>query len=736
MNAVVRPIFSPDVEAMRAHVEHLFGGYLDGCHEGLIELAWTDSVSDESGRYRLKNARLFGTDKIEDLVQEAARLNATPMCNVYIGAALRHPNTAPFGRTNDKDAWALTCAYVDLDDPGTATSAKNVYGEDKPTMVIVTGREPHPRAQMWWRLEEPLTDKDQWPILLKGFAAKLSGDTTVTNPARVMRLAGTIAWPVKPGRTIELTSIAKLNKPGRNSYSADYLARSFPYAEPIKASPVKVEVERKHSLLSALAVKRGEFFRKVNDIALQDTGAWVPAIFGTDAQLQRGTGAWRISSKALGRDLEEDLSISPNGIVDFGVADLGDSRQGKRSAIDIVIEYGGAPGAKEASLYLCGLLSVNPSDLGWEDHSAKPFAQANNVELTAPLGKTKKIQTTDFMTLYTEEVVEEPDYIEPNFAGPGNFVLIAGPPKAQKSFLLQEMLVAAATGGSFLANTFTCPKPVRIFYLQAEMNRKLLRKRARELKMLSSEEKQLLRQNLIISERFHMILNDGGVKTAVETIKESFPVDPPDIIAVDPLANVFDQENESDNAQMMRFLTTRIESVRQEINPDACVVMVHHATKKSSEEMAKDPFVAIRGAGALRGYYDSAIVIFRTSEESKSRKLHFELRSGESPEPLTLELIGGRFKNVTETSSITKDAARLILKEINAAWLRNAPWSPHERSKVEGRYAAHNASTQFNVPEKAAKFLIEEWQRNGVIAFRDRVQGKRPSGLQVIGSID
>src|SRR5690606_19697712 len=31
------------------------------------------------------------------------------------------------------------------------------------------------------------------------------------------------------------------------------------------------------------------------------------------------------------------------------------------------------------------------------------------------------IQTVDFMTLMTEEVEEEPDYIEPGFAGPGNF---------------------------------------------------------------------------------------------------------------------------------------------------------------------------------------------------------------------------------------------------------------------------------------------------------------------------
>ena len=82
----------------------------------------------------------------DKLVEEAARLNSQPMCNVYIGAALRHPHTAPFGRAEDSDAYALTCGYVDLDDPGAATAAKDIYGPNKPTMVVVTGRAPHVRA--------------------------------------------------------------------------------------------------------------------------------------------------------------------------------------------------------------------------------------------------------------------------------------------------------------------------------------------------------------------------------------------------------------------------------------------------------------------------------------------------------------------------------------------------------------------------------------------------------------
>lgn len=228
MSASIHTLSKPNPEAMRAHVEHLFGGYLDGYHDGLIELSWTDIVPDQYGKYPLRNARLFKTDEIDAFLTEAARLNAQPMCNVYIGAALRKPETAPFGRAKDSDAFCLTAAYVDLDDEGAAIAAKEIYGKLKPTMVVVTGYAPHTRAQLWWRLDEPMTDPDQWSALIRGMTAALRGDSTVVNPSRVMRLAGSVAWPVKEGRQVEMTKIVPLKEPGQNVYSYSHLSAKFP----------------------------------------------------------------------------------------------------------------------------------------------------------------------------------------------------------------------------------------------------------------------------------------------------------------------------------------------------------------------------------------------------------------------------------------------------------------------------------------------------------------------------
>ncbi|WP_246674997.1 MULTISPECIES: DUF3987 domain-containing protein [unclassified Mesorhizobium] len=116
----------------------------------------------------------------------------------------------------------------------------------------------------------------------------------------------------------------------------------------------------------ALPAKSGssEFFSNVNTRALACLPLWVPIVLPA-ARFQASTGAFRVSSKDLNRDLEEDLSIAPDGIVDFGVHDMGDGRHGKRTAIDICIEYGGQRDAKEAAFWLCGKLGTTPENMGW-----------------------------------------------------------------------------------------------------------------------------------------------------------------------------------------------------------------------------------------------------------------------------------------------------------------------------------------------------------------------------------
>lgn len=113
-----------------------------------------------------------------------------------------------------------------------------------------------------------------------------------------------------------------------------------------------------------------DFFGRVNEAALAALGMWVPQLFPTAREYHDG---YRVAQIDLGRNLQEDLSIVGSGIVDFGVADQGDERAGKRTPIDLVLEHAtrvsddieGIPTSPyDAAIWLCECLDTPPEDLG------------------------------------------------------------------------------------------------------------------------------------------------------------------------------------------------------------------------------------------------------------------------------------------------------------------------------------------------------------------------------------
>src|SRR5262245_12372133 len=222
----IQPMFEPDAAQMRRHVGHLFEGWLDGCHEGRVELAWTDARDG-----KLRHALSFGTDELDELVELAVQENRHQGQNVYIGQALRQPDSAS-GRGKDDDFFALTAFYVDIDDDVTATASMNYRNRGcPPTGVVVTGRYPHVRAQMLWRLKSPVRDAAACRQQNFALAYALEGDVSVVNPSRVLRLGGSIAWPTKEGRVIERTEFLDFEDGRPKAYLPEQIARAFPPAQ-------------------------------------------------------------------------------------------------------------------------------------------------------------------------------------------------------------------------------------------------------------------------------------------------------------------------------------------------------------------------------------------------------------------------------------------------------------------------------------------------------------------------
>ena len=111
------------------------------------------------------------------------------------------------------------------------------------------------------------------------------------------------------------------------------------------------------------ATSEGEsFFKKVNALAINSLSSWVPALFPAARPYN---GGYRIASNDLRRNLQEDLSILPIGITDWGLHDQGDSQDGRRTSIDVVMEWDNKE-ATEAALWLCDRMGIAPKALGWK----------------------------------------------------------------------------------------------------------------------------------------------------------------------------------------------------------------------------------------------------------------------------------------------------------------------------------------------------------------------------------
>ena len=217
----LNPHLEPNRADMREHLGFLFGDARE-YDDGQIEIA----VCIIKGEAKMWQSQLFATDRLDDAVAFAAEENARNR-NIYVGVALRDPDAPPFGRCSDGDHYATTAVYGDLDTADASAAAAARTKICPPDFIVLTGHHPHTRMQPYWRLTEPVTDPEQHRALCGGIADCLGGDRAVTNPSRIMRLAGSIAWPTKPGRIPEMTSVAPL-KYQPKGYAAEAVARHYP----------------------------------------------------------------------------------------------------------------------------------------------------------------------------------------------------------------------------------------------------------------------------------------------------------------------------------------------------------------------------------------------------------------------------------------------------------------------------------------------------------------------------
>ncbi|MBW6496484.1 MAG: helicase RepA family protein, partial [Burkholderiaceae bacterium] len=255
------------------------------------------------------------------------------------------------------------------------------------------------------------------------------------------------------------------------------------------------------------------------------------------------------------------------------------------------------------------------------------------------------------------------DIIAPRVLTPGGMLVLGGAPKIGKSDLLISWLVHMAAGVPFLG--FTPPRPLRIFYLQAEIQYHYLRERMKQI-ALPTTIIAAARDTFVATPKLKMLLdNDGSVRVAC-AIQAAFPDAPVDIICIDPIRNIFDGGpdggGENDNTAMMFFLKDRVEVLRDYVNPDCGVILAHHTKKLSKLQVKDDPFLALSGASALRGFYTSGLILHRPDEDASERKLEIELRNGPALPSKLIDKVRGQWVEINPMNE------RLVRVEVGAKY--------------------------------------------------------------------
>ena len=253
------------------------------------------------------------------------------------------------------------------------------------------------------------------------------------------------------------------------------------------------------------------------------------------------------------------------------------------------------------------------------------------------------------------------DLIGPRILTPGGLLVFGGAPKVGKTDLMLNWLAHLAAGLPFLG--MIPPRPLKIFYLQTEIMYDYLRERLQNLK-LDPNALLLVKKNLVLTPQIRMLLNEEGVATVINTITCCFenPAEV-DIIAIDPLRNVFDagpSGSENDNTAMLAFLQNRVEKLRSVVNPKAGILLTHHTKKATKTMVEEDPFQAFSGAASLRSFYTTGMLLFRADEKQSVRNLMFELRNGKSIETKLVDKIDGSWQEMALNSE------RLVCREYGA----------------------------------------------------------------------
>jgi len=183
MSAIFEKKLSPNPRTIARYLQKLVHNWAE---DEVIELRFlAENQTTEKCRFEIS--------QIRDATNYIVETNNRGL-NAY---AVVHPvlRQTPVS-AKDADIKRAFFAFVDADEKGAADRVR----ESKlfmPEMEVVTGTKPFLRNHVYFRFDEPMKDMARWSQLQKALIFGFKTDASIHNPSRIMRVAGTIAYPSK-----------------------------------------------------------------------------------------------------------------------------------------------------------------------------------------------------------------------------------------------------------------------------------------------------------------------------------------------------------------------------------------------------------------------------------------------------------------------------------------------------------------------------------------------------------
>jgi hypothetical protein len=489
-----------------------------------------------------------------------------------------------------------------------------LYGWPVPCLID-SGNGGHARY-MLETLPNDQASTDLVRAVLKTVAAKfntdqVSIDTSVFTASRIIRVPGTPARKGEdtPDRPHRVSRILR-------EYDPLDLLRTSCLKRLVDVHGVPLPTALEHAKRRRYEYPPDEQnYRKLNNTAKDRYHDWVPHLLG-DLVRPSGSG-YRIDSDKLGRDLEEAILIDHMGIKDFGVADMGDATEGRRTPISLLVELGIYPDKRQAAAQLAITLNTAMNDMGELALTPKPETAGTEpaVMPDALMGQLAYGMPQNGCT-DADPFGEQPTkWMIQDLVVEQMFNLLSGPMRIGKSTLTRQVVAACLAGGRVLgAEAPQC----EVMYVDYEnMKNDILPDIRHQLTLVLADQGVPYQEIAIkVSEcmkGFHYFCKEfneegdpmhripagrAGIDHIARIVRENYPR--VKLICIDPLRFMKDETVRSRDIVTQQW-HEGVDFVGLCIRARAAIWAIHHDNKSSGTKAAvgNDPLLAAGGTAGL-----------------------------------------------------------------------------------------------------------------------------------------